>query len=329
MAETPGVSLPYSGEQLWGLTERLRLQIFKATLLLATLLVLPAAVMIVLVGRDIGVRLALLAVLGTFCALGAAHSGWCTDRLRKHQWLVFLTALLAGSVLVLGGARQNATFLVISVAAVGTPAIVEVSSAMIVGWIVAFAYVISILVRGEPLLLEGSAGDLAALISVLVAIYAAYRAAELMTMIVADVNRDAKEASEEVGEVMSPSRSGPFVRTSSPATSVSARVITEEATDQAPDEALRRLSEYDLTPAEREVAYLAGDGLQQKRIAERLGKSTKTVEHQLSSVKAKLEVKSHAALTAKVRRVLALPPGRRTDVATTPQGDGREPGPKT
>ncbi len=299
MADRSGIGVPYSGEQLWNLTEELRLLMFKATLFLAALLVLPAVLMIVVVEDELGIRLGLLAVVGTLCALAAAEAGWCYRRLREQQWWVLLPALLAASVLVIGGARQNATFIVIGTAIVGTPTVVEIFSAMTAGSVVVAGYAIGLLVRQQSLLFDGSAGDIAAVISLMVAIYAAYRTAELVTMVVADVNRDARAAA--------PPREVSGASAGTPMPSVSAQVIAQEATDQVPDDAFRRLSEFGLTPAEREVAYLAGDGRSQKLIAERLEKSPKTVGNQLRSIKQKLDVETHAALTAEIRRLLALP----------------------
>jgi DNA-binding CsgD family transcriptional regulator len=300
MTDRPQPGAPFSGEQLWSLTEQLRQRMFKATLFLAALLVPPAVLMIVVVGDELGIRLALLAIVGTLCALAAAEAGWCYRRLREQQWWVLLPAFLAAGVLVIGGARQNATFIVVGIAVVGTPTVVGSFCAMTAGSIVVLGYAISLLVRQQTLLLDGSAGDIAAVISLMVAIYAAHRTAELVTLVVADVNRDARAAAPMPGE-------DTLAAIAARAPSMSTRVIAEEATDQLPDDALRRLSEYGLTPAEREVAYLAGDGRPQKFIAERLGKSTKTVGNQLRSIKAKLNVETHAALTAEIRRLLALP----------------------
>lgn len=56
-----------------------------------------------------------------------------------------------------------------------------------------------------------------------------------------------------------------------------------------------------LTPAEKEVALLAREGLRYKQIAAQLGRSFSTVDHQLRSIRQKLGVKNHAALV----RVLA------------------------
>lgn len=309
MAEPRAVAPPYTGGQLLGLTWRLRLQVFTATLILAALLAPVASVMVVLVGGDVALRLALLVALGALCALGAADARRLADRLRRRPVTIILAALLAGAVLVAGGARQNATFLVIAVATVGSAAIVELGWAMSAGVIVCLAYGIAVLGRGEPPLIDGSAGDLAALISLLVAIYAAERAAALVTMILADVNRDAREASTEAGEPMPASRGGRFVEAPGEGVPVSVRVIAEEASGRTREEALTRLSEFHLPAAEREVALLAGDGLPQSQIAEQLGKSTRTVEHQLGSLKDRLEVRTHPALTARIRRMLALAPG--------------------
>jgi|GEM_PF-4882893 len=321
MAEAPGSPPPYSGQQLWGLTRRLRLLVFRATLVLAALLALPAAAMIALVGKEVGVRLAMLAILAGLCAFGAVRAGWCAERLRRRPGLLLVVALLGAGALVAGGARQDATFLVIAAVLVGAPAIVEVRSAMGAGAIVALAYAASIAIRGEAFLLDGSAGDLAALLSLLVAIYAAHRAAELATMTVVDVNRDARDAATEVGEAMPASRRGRFVEADGSRDPVSVRVISQEATDGTRVEALRRLSEVGLTPAQQEVALLAGDGLQQKLIAERLEKSTKTIEHQLRAIKDKLEVRNHPELTAEIHRILALPPDRQgSEDDAPPQG---------
>jgi DNA-binding CsgD family transcriptional regulator len=195
---------------------------------------------------------------------------------------------LAAGVLIVGGARQNSTFIVIGTAMVGTPVVIELASAMVAGSIVVFGYAVSILVHQQSLLVDGSAGDLAALISFLMAIYTANRVAELAVLIVADVNRDAREVTAKQP--------------------VPDRILAQEATDGTADDVLGRLSEYNLTPAQRRVAHLAGDGLGQKAIAERLGKSPRTVGNQLREVKNKLAVKTHAELTFRVQQLLALPP---------------------
>jgi DNA-binding CsgD family transcriptional regulator len=324
MANALGIAA-YSGEQLWGLTERLRLQVFRATLVLAALIVLPAAVMIVLVDKDVGLRLTVLMAVGVLCVLAASRAGWCADRLRARGELAFLPALLGAAILVGGGARQNATFLVIAVVLVGIPAVVEITNALAAGGIVVVGYVFSILARGESFLFDGSAGDLAALLSLLVAIYAANRVVELAAATVTDSNRDAKAASIELGEAMPMSKGAHFVGARNPMNLASVRVTTEEATDQARGEALKRLSEYELSPALREVALHAGDGLPPKEIAKILGKSEKTVENQLALVKTKLGAENRAGLAAKVVEILSSPLGRATDEELSPPNIGPNP----
>jgi DNA-binding CsgD family transcriptional regulator len=56
-----------------------------------------------------------------------------------------------------------------------------------------------------------------------------------------------------------------------------------------------------LSPAERRVAQLAATGASYKSIARRLNKSFSTVDHQLRSVRAKLNVKSHPQLVSVLR----------------------------
>lgn len=53
-----------------------------------------------------------------------------------------------------------------------------------------------------------------------------------------------------------------------------------------------------LTPAELKVAWLAASGMPYKVIADRLNKSFATVDHQLRSIRRKLQVRSHAELSA-------------------------------
>ncbi|MET3497996.1 LuxR C-terminal-related transcriptional regulator [Variovorax boronicumulans] len=63
-----------------------------------------------------------------------------------------------------------------------------------------------------------------------------------------------------------------------------------------------------LTPAEWRVAQLVTLGLSYKEMARRLGRSQSTVDHQLRSIRAKLNVSS----TAKLASMLAVPGGRST-----------------
>lgn len=53
-----------------------------------------------------------------------------------------------------------------------------------------------------------------------------------------------------------------------------------------------------LTPAELKVAWLAASGMPYKLIADRLGKSFSTVDHQLRSIRHKLKVRTYAELAA-------------------------------
>lgn len=53
-----------------------------------------------------------------------------------------------------------------------------------------------------------------------------------------------------------------------------------------------------LTPAELKVAWLAASGLPYKLIADRLGKSFSTVDHQLRSIRHKLKVRTYAELAS-------------------------------
>ena len=60
----------------------------------------------------------------------------------------------------------------------------------------------------------------------------------------------------------------------------------------------RRNRSIDLTPRELEVALLAGVRARSREIAERLGISARTVEHQLGSVYRKLGISSRDELRA-------------------------------
>ncbi len=60
-------------------------------------------------------------------------------------------------------------------------------------------------------------------------------------------------------------------------------------------EALQHL--VHLTPSERRVALLVAEGLRNQQVAQRLGKSTRTVDFQLNTIFRKLEVKSRSELT--------------------------------
>lgn len=53
-----------------------------------------------------------------------------------------------------------------------------------------------------------------------------------------------------------------------------------------------------LTPAELKVAWLAASGMPYKVIADRLNKSFATVDHQLRSIRRKLQVRTHAELAS-------------------------------
>ena len=56
----------------------------------------------------------------------------------------------------------------------------------------------------------------------------------------------------------------------------------------------RRLAAAGLTPSEREVLALVARGIDNRAIAEALGKSEKTVRNQVSSIFAKLGVRTRA-----------------------------------
>ena len=76
--------------------------------------------------------------------------------------------------------------------------------------------------------------------------------------------------------------------------------LTEKCADDAGEALATKL--VHLSPRERECATLAAEGLQNKEIAQRLGKSTITVRNQLTSVFKKLELDSrHKLITAFAR----------------------------
>lgn len=283
MPEQSGVELAYSGEQLLGLTEDFRFRIFRATLLIAALLLPVAAALILLIGKESGTRLALLGVLGICSLVALRRARWCYGFLDRRQWAALVPASFGALLLIIGGARQNATFLVIGAIVIGLPAVIEFDATISVGGIIACGYLASIAVRHEGILLDGAAGDLAAVASFLAAIYASHRTVEIVMMGVADLN----------------------------AGTIGARhadaVIAQEATGQIPEAELAKLSGFRLTRAELPVAYLAGDGLPQQKIADRLEKATRTVEDQLASIKSKLDVDTHPELTSKIRILLAGP----------------------
>lgn len=56
-----------------------------------------------------------------------------------------------------------------------------------------------------------------------------------------------------------------------------------------------------LTPREREIARLVGEGLQNKEIAHRLGVTTPTIKAHLGAVYAKMRVRNRVALALSVR----------------------------
>ncbi|WP_295684166.1 LuxR C-terminal-related transcriptional regulator [uncultured Nevskia sp.] len=74
---------------------------------------------------------------------------------------------------------------------------------------------------------------------------------------------------------------------------------------EAPTE--RALDER-LTPAERKVLALLGSGLGYKRIAQQLGRSIHTVDHQLRSIRAKLKVHTNMQLLSLLSSAPAMRP---------------------
>jgi len=305
MMSEPGGSAVVGGQQLFELNEDLRMQAFRATLILAALLLGPAVAMTLLVDRDITLRLALLVVASVSCGLVAYRAEWCAFRLRRQGSWVLLPAIVGATALVAAGSRQDAIFLVVAVAVAGTPAVVELPWAMSAGALVTLGYVLAIIVRGESLLVEGSAGALAAVLSMLAAIYAAHRVVTMATAVITDFNRDAAEAARQRGKVTLPNSSrGQYVGEDDPRDATSVRLTAEEATDQAGEGAAEKLSGYGLTPAEQTVALLASEGWPPSRIAETLKKSVRTVEKQLGSILQKLDAPNRSALAALLVEIL-------------------------
>jgi DNA-binding NarL/FixJ family response regulator len=300
----PGGSAAVGGQRLFELNEDLQVQAFRATLILAALLFGPAAAMTLLVDRDVTVRLALLVVASVSCGVVAYRAEWCASKLRRQGSRVLLPATFGAAVLVAAGSRQDAIFLVVAVAVAGTPAVVEVAWAMGAGAIVTLGYVLGVAVRGESLLVEGSAGDLAAVLSMLAAIYAGHRVVGLAMAVITDFNRDAADSARERGRAMPNSSRGHYVGEGDPRDATAVRLTAEEATDRAEDGAAEKLSRYGLTAAEQVVALLASEGWPPSRIAETLKKSVRTVETQLGSILQKLEVPNRSALAARLVEIL-------------------------
>ncbi|MBL1074369.1 helix-turn-helix transcriptional regulator [Nocardia sp. 2] len=73
--------------------------------------------------------------------------------------------------------------------------------------------------------------------------------------------------------------------------------------------ALARLDAPQLTPRELEIARLAGDGLANREIAERLVLSVRTVENTLHTVYQKLGVSNRAELGTLLRSGTSAPGG--------------------
>ena len=70
----------------------------------------------------------------------------------------------------------------------------------------------------------------------------------------------------------------------------------------------------ELTPREREVLELVGEGLSNQEIADRMGLAEKTIKHHMTNILGKLQVRSRveAALLAYREGVGGLPPDDRT-----------------
>jgi DNA-binding CsgD family transcriptional regulator len=309
---------------LIALADRLRRGLFKGGLFIAVALVGTASPLILVVDERVTFRLMVLLVVGTLVALASSESDWCYERLKTHPWWILAPATAAALALASGGARQNATFIVIAAAFVAVPVAAGLGPGMASGVIVAAGYLLGIVLRGEPLFFEGSAGDIAGLLSFLTAIYGAYRVGDLVTMLLIDINRDHRVAAALGAlnrQVRNPADSGSGAAQNGEIPGVTASekdlnaarartlrdLAAEAATGTPVSDVAARLSKFELTDRELDVAILAGDGLTRKQIAARLGTSPRTVEKQLRDVRGKMDAASHAEVTAIVAELLALP----------------------
>lgn len=285
----------YSGRELVDLTEELRQRFVARTLFLALVLCFAAAPLIVVAGIEVQWRLVLLTALTVLCGLAFSQCERCYEVAKNHPSSVLPAAVVAAAVLAAGGGRQNPTFVVIVAVIVGLPVAAGLRAGLAAGMLVAAGYLLGILARKQSLLVDGSPGDIAAIVTMLVGVYAAHAAAGLASLMVADFNREARLALELTAR-------GETELARVDSKDLEPRNRRREVSSVPP-----RLAEYGVTLAEAQVALLSADGESQREIAAYLRKSSRTVENQLASVRRKLDAPTASAMAAIVARAVDLP----------------------
>jgi DNA-binding CsgD family transcriptional regulator len=280
--------------------------LFVGGLLFAVMLVAAASPMVYLIDAHVSLRLMLLLVVGACVTLSYAFAEECFTALDENGWWALIPAGAAAGVLAGGGARQNGTFIVIAAVFVTVPTAAELAPAMAAGGIVAFGYLLGIAVRGQPLLVNGSMGDVAALLSFLVAIYGSHRVSRLVAVLIYDLNHNHLAATlleAELAQRVSVTYGSDTTRADT-----KRAVAVAAALDPDPDSETTRFSDLGLNDGQRAAAVLFGQGLTRKEIAERLSVSPKMVSDHREVLMSRLDVRTTAGLVGKLAEMLALPP---------------------
>lgn len=306
MPETGSGWPPYAGKQLADLADLTRKGLFAGGLLFAMTLVAAASPLVYLIDAHVSLRLMLLLVVGAFVTLGYAFAEECFTALDENGWWSLIPAAVAALVLAGGGARQNGTFIVIAAVFVTVATAADLAPAMSAGGIVAGGYLIGIVMRGQPLLVNGSMGDVAALVSFLVAIYGSHRVSRLVAVLIYDLNHDhlaAKLLEAELAQRVSVTQGSERTRTET-----KRAVAVAAALEPNLDAETARFSDLGLNDGQRAAAVLFGQGFTRKEIAERLSVSPKMVSDHREVLMNRLDLRTTAGLVGKLAEMLALPP---------------------
>lgn len=267
-----------------------RIGLFETGLWVSLICAVAAGLLIDLVGHHLAVRMTFLVAILALVGIGCARSERAYTMLRERQWLAPVLTMIPGVALLAGNGRYNPTLVVVVgwLIAIAVPARRPAASSATA--VVITAYVLGIVLRGEPVETCGSYGDLIAL--------AAGAASVAATGLVVEcLRRLETEAEDRMPPVPSD------IVAEIDASMIGSRLVCEEPDADLVEQQITTLQEK-LPRRQAETALGVMRGLSQGEIAEELGLKESTVREYEREARSRLGVKNREALAGKIWRLV-------------------------